>query len=96
MAKKASFDAEQDQHLLVLGGRIRELRLARNYRILDLAKMTGLTSSMISQVERGGISPSIDTLKKLPMPWKYLLAISLKKKKIPILLRQTLRLRRQK
>jgi len=65
MAKKASFDAEQDQHLLVLGGRIRELRLARNYRILDLAKMTGLTSSMISQVERGGISPSIDTLKKI-------------------------------
>ena len=27
--------------------------------------MTSLTSSMISQVERGGISPSIDTLKKI-------------------------------
>jgi len=65
MAKKTSINAEQDQHLSVLGGRIRELRLARNYRILDLAKMTGLTSSMISQVERGGISPSIDTLKKI-------------------------------
>jgi transcriptional regulator with XRE-family HTH domain len=65
MAKKASTSAEQDQHLLVLGGRIRELRLARNHRILDLANMTGLTSSMISQVERGGISPSIDTLKKI-------------------------------
>ncbi|MDD2458680.1 MAG: cupin domain-containing protein [Eubacteriales bacterium] len=65
MAKRASLNDEQDQHLLVLGGRIRELRLARNYRILDLAHMTGLTSSMISQVERGGISPSIDTLKKI-------------------------------
>jgi len=65
MAKKASLNDEQDQHLLVLGGRIRELRIARNFRILDLAQMTGLTSSMISQVERGGISPSIDTLKKI-------------------------------
>jgi transcriptional regulator with XRE-family HTH domain len=65
MAKKTETNSKQDRHTHVLGNRIRELRQTRNYRILDLANMTGLTSSMISQVERGGISPSIDTLKKI-------------------------------
>lgn len=65
MAKKTLVSSEQDQHLHLLGSRIRDLRSAKNLRILDLAKMTDLTSSMISQVERGGISPSIDTLKKI-------------------------------
>lgn len=65
MAKKSASNPKQDKMTHALGSRIRELRQVRNYRILDLAQMTGLTSSMISQVERGGISPSIDTLKKI-------------------------------
>lgn len=48
-----------------LGKRIRELRLSMNLKIVDVAKMTGLTASMISQVERAAILPSIETLKKL-------------------------------
>lgn len=49
----------------LLGKRIRELRKGKKYRLLDLAKETGLTSSMISQVENASISPSIETLKKI-------------------------------
>lgn len=48
-----------------LGKRIRELRKQKNFKIVDLANMTGLTVSMISQVERAIISPSIETLKKI-------------------------------
>jgi transcriptional regulator with XRE-family HTH domain len=34
-------------------------------KIIEVSRLTGLTSSMISQVERSLISPSIDTLKKI-------------------------------
>ena len=45
--------------------RIRELRKDKKYRLKDLAEKTGLTASMISQVENASISPSIETLKKI-------------------------------
>lgn len=65
MAKEPRSTAKSDPSTHHLGKRIRELRQSLKLKILDLAAMTGLTSSMISQVERGGISPSIDTLKKI-------------------------------
>ena len=55
----------QDDLNLVLGAKIRTLRTEQNLKIVDLAEMTGLTSSMISQLERALISPSIATLKKI-------------------------------
>lgn len=48
-----------------LGESIRNLRIEKGFKIVDISKATGLTSSMISQVERGLIAPSIDTLKKI-------------------------------
>ena len=48
-----------------LGQRIRDLRQSQELTIAELSKMTGLTSSTISQVERAIISPSISTLKKI-------------------------------
>ncbi|MCL2578429.1 MAG: cupin domain-containing protein [Oscillospiraceae bacterium] len=61
---------------LALGAKIRRLRTEHGYKISDLAEMTGLTSSMISQLERGLISPSIATLKKvcgaMQIPISYL------------------------
>ncbi len=48
-----------------LGERIRDIRKARKMTITQLASATGLTASMISQVERSLISPSIETLKKI-------------------------------
>jgi len=65
MGKETNPKKPHDALSIKLGKRIRDLRQSKNMRILDLANMTGLTSSMISQVERSGISPSIETLKKI-------------------------------
>lgn len=48
-----------------LGERIKAIRLEKGMKIIEVANITGLTSSMISQVERSLISPSIDTLRKI-------------------------------
>ena len=48
-----------------LGERIKEARLKKNMKIVDVAREAKITSSMISQVERSVISPSIDTLRKI-------------------------------
>lgn len=45
-----------------VGNRIRELRSGRNLTLQVLAERTGLSSSMLSLVERGKTSPSIGTL----------------------------------
>lgn len=50
---------------LSLGDKIRDIRKKRKMTITQLANATGLTASMISQVERSVISPSIETLKKI-------------------------------
>jgi transcriptional regulator with XRE-family HTH domain len=57
--------SEPDKVNLALGARIRAQRIKHNMKISELAEMTGLTSSTISQVERALISPSIATLKKI-------------------------------
>jgi transcriptional regulator with XRE-family HTH domain len=45
-----------------LGTRIRELRQLRGLTLQQLSSMTGLSSSMLSLVERGKTSPSIGSL----------------------------------
>lgn len=54
-----------DVLLQIIGKKIREIRQSKNMRIIDLANITNLTVSMISQVERGIISPSMESLKKI-------------------------------
>ncbi len=48
-----------------IGSKIKKLRLARGLRQQDVARMTDLSLSMISQVENNRVSPSIATLKKI-------------------------------
>lgn len=48
-----------------LGKRIREIRTSKDMKITEMSRQSGLTTSMISQMERGLISPSIETLKKV-------------------------------
>ena len=59
-----------------MGSKIRALRSSQGLNITELAERTGLTPSMISQLERALISPSIATLKKicdaLGIPISYL------------------------
>lgn len=48
-----------------LGAQIKQIRVAKGLKVVDMARRTGLTSSTISQVERSKISPTIATLKKI-------------------------------
>lgn len=52
-----------DSH--VLGQRIKEERLNKNISIKDLANDIGVTSSLLSQIERGVANPSLNTLSQL-------------------------------
>lgn len=48
-----------------VGKRIRYLRRLQGLTSDELAKLTGVSQSMISQIERGQVSPSLETLWKL-------------------------------
>lgn len=49
----------------VTGKRIREIRKSKHMSIVELADMVGVSKSLISQVERGDIFPSLSTLEKI-------------------------------
>jgi transcriptional regulator with XRE-family HTH domain len=53
----------------VIGGRLRDLRAARELSLRQLAKLIGASPSLLSQIENGKVTPSVDTL--------YLLAAAL-------------------
>lgn len=59
-------------HDINIGQKIMGFRKEKNLTIKDLAKMTDLTSSLLSQIERGLANPSINSLKviskKLEVP----------------------------
>lgn len=48
-----------------VGGRLRELREARNISMRALATRSGLSANALSMIERGRASPSVSTLYKL-------------------------------
>ncbi len=48
-----------------IGNRVRNYRKNKNWTILDLSKKAGVTSSMISQIERNICSPSLSLLRKI-------------------------------
>lgn len=52
----------REDRLRDLGGTIRELRQERRLSTVALAKAAGVSTSLISQVERGLTSPSLDAL----------------------------------
>jgi transcriptional regulator with XRE-family HTH domain len=47
---------------LVLGAKIRELRQGRELSLARVAEACGISTSLLSQVERGVVSPSLQTL----------------------------------
>jgi transcriptional regulator with XRE-family HTH domain len=51
--------------MMALGQRIRALRAERALQQRQLADKAGLTPSMVSQIESGRLSPSLNTLRKL-------------------------------
>jgi transcriptional regulator with XRE-family HTH domain len=48
-----------------IGHRLRELRSARELSLRQLAKLIGASPSLLSQVENGKVTPSVDTLYQL-------------------------------
>lgn len=62
-AKKASVTALSPQHdPETLGTKLREERLRQNIALRELARRVGVSPSLISQIERGLVSPSVGTL----------------------------------
>jgi len=49
----------------VTGRRIREIRKSKHLSIVELATMVDVSKSLISQVERGDVFPSLSTLEKI-------------------------------
>jgi transcriptional regulator with XRE-family HTH domain len=50
---------------LIFGASIRNLRMKKKMTVQELAKLTGLTSSSISQIERNKLIPSLKNLIKI-------------------------------
>ncbi|WP_416137097.1 cupin domain-containing protein [Halomonas sp. HK25] len=48
-----------------VGGRLRQLRLARGLSQRELARRAGVTNSTISLIEQNSVSPSVSSLKKI-------------------------------
>jgi transcriptional regulator with XRE-family HTH domain len=49
----------------MIGGRLKELRTSRGMSLRALAAATGLSPTLLSQVERGVVEPSLSTLRRL-------------------------------
>lgn len=50
-----------------LGAKLRQLRLRKKIGLADLAKHTGLSASMLSQLENGKMIPTLPTLARISM-----------------------------
>ena len=50
-----------------LGEKLRRLRLRRKISLVDLGKQTGLSPSMLSQLENGKLIPTLPTLTRIAM-----------------------------
>ena len=63
--KEESSNGGADRDRLELGRAIRAGRLARGLRLADVAALAAVSVSLLSQVERGLIDPSLETLRKV-------------------------------
>lgn len=57
--------APRGEEDLALGARIRELRQRRGLSVGELATAASVSKSLVSQIERGVASPSIDTVRRV-------------------------------
>src|SRR5208283_5909550 len=50
-----------------IGRKLRQLRLRKKIALVDLGKHTGLSASMLSQLENGKLIPTLPTLARIAM-----------------------------
>ncbi len=71
MSSKNAETSEETIHRVVgsydLGRKMRELRLRKKIGLADLARHTGLSASMLSQLETGKLIPTLPTLARIAM-----------------------------
>jgi transcriptional regulator with XRE-family HTH domain len=74
ISKDKSIEAESNdqtiRHILnsyEIGQKLRQLRLRRKIALVDLGKHTGLSASMLSQLENGKLIPTLPTLARIAM-----------------------------
>jgi DNA-binding response OmpR family regulator/mannose-6-phosphate isomerase-like protein (cupin superfamily) len=65
ISEKDLIHKEVDDLIQDIGKKIRELRKHQNISLRQLSRRTGLSNSLLSQVENSKISPSISTLDKI-------------------------------
>ena len=68
--RKTENQDETIRHLLAnydLGSKLRQLRLRKKIALVDLGKHTGLSASMLSQLENGKLVPTLPTLARIAM-----------------------------
>jgi transcriptional regulator with XRE-family HTH domain len=54
-----------EENFMILGDRLREIRIQQGLKLSQVAKSTGLSISFLSDLELGRGAPSLDTLSKL-------------------------------
>ena len=52
-----------------IGTRLKELRKAKSFSITELAEKSGVSTGLISQIERNLVVPSVVNLTALPRLW---------------------------
>jgi transcriptional regulator with XRE-family HTH domain len=50
-----------------IGAKVRDLRLQRNLRLVELGEHTGLSAAMLSKIERGKLVPTLPTLMRIAL-----------------------------
>ena len=65
VSTKAASEGSLEAGPVDIGARLRRFRAERSLTIVQLAEKAGVSSGMISQIERGTTNPSIKTLQRL-------------------------------
>ena len=64
------------------GQRIKEIRIKKKFTLEELAKRTGVSASFLSQVERGIVYPSVESLKRVAIALQVKLDYFFKEEKV--------------
>jgi transcriptional regulator with XRE-family HTH domain len=65
MSKSRSSDSKLPRLIAQVGAGVRRLRAAQGLTLADVAKMADISPAMLSRLEHGDVSPSLDTLAAL-------------------------------
>ncbi|MBA7510318.1 HTH-type transcriptional regulator PuuR [subsurface metagenome] len=65
------------------GQRIKEIRIKKKFTLEELAKRTKVSASFLSQIERGIVYPSVESLKRIAIALHVKLDYLFKEEKVP-------------